>query len=97
MSTLGSQQRGMPLLVTNTKRGIYAKDPMHILDLKRSGDSSSVIATCVVVDECSRSLHQPLTWVDRSGNVGAAPPSLDNPYMSAEEYDKWTNICENGK
>lgn len=98
MSTLGSQQHGMPLLVTNTKRGIYAEDPLRLRDLRRPGESSSVTASGVVADKYSKSFHQPLTWVDRNGDVGAAPPpSLDNPYMSAEEYDKWTNICENGK
>lgn len=99
MPTLGSQQHGMPLLVTNTKRGIYAEDPLHLRDLRRRpGESSSVTAPGVVADKCSTSFHQPLTWVGWNGNVGAAPPpSLDNPYMSAEEYDKWTNICESGK
>jgi hypothetical protein len=88
----------VPLLVTDTKRGIFAQNPLHLQKL-RSGESSSVTAESAVAHEYSESFHhQPLTWVDRKGKTGAAPPlSLDNPYMTVEDYDKWTNVCENGK
>lgn len=101
MQTQHTQQpHGVPVTVSSTVRGIYARDPLRSSSLHCSlvGESSSTATTSVAVgDECTP--LRPLTWADAQGTIGEAPPpslGVGVGYLDASDYEAWSQRCKHG-